>query len=368
MNNLKKVTSLSFLIGVGLVLLPAQQSLAARLDVTSVTTGPFTDNTDSTVNGITYLNQTLPIISVNDGTDNWRVGVDNFGAQLFVRRSGAPSGNSGQKLGASITWSERPLPDNSSDTVRGSVPTSTAVTLGGNNLFEGTDNTFANKAKENASDIERLDFVVENGVVAKTSRAVIVAERGSSGSHDGFGIAAITSLGSGINDPFTWQFGKLVVVGGTTWGNTNLRNTSQTPAGNVNNPYTVLNDNGLGAGNFTRTAKPNNQNFGAVLITLDELVAVDTTIFGYALFGFDVVADGSGNLVTDWKDASKYPIETQASGQNNQGGIDLVALNAGIARNESIEEIPENRSALPILTFGLFGLTAKMFSGKTKKS
>lgn len=363
MSNLKKITSLSFLIGASLVLLPTQESLAARLDVTSITTGPFTDNADSTVGTITYLNQTLPITKVNDGTDNWRVGVNTFSSQLFVRRSGVNSGSGGQTVGASITWSERQVGDNN-NTVRGSLPTSTAVTLGGNNLFEGTDNTFANVANSNASDIERLDFVVENGVVAKTSRAVIVAERGSPNIHDGFGIAAITNLGTGINDPLTWEFGELVQVAGTTWGNTDLRNTSQTPPGATNNPYTVLNNS---SGNFARTATPNNQNFGAVLITLDELVAVDTKIFGYALFGFDVVPDSSGNLVTDWKDAMKYPIKTQASGQNNQGGIDLVALNAGIARNESIE-IPENRSALPILAFGLFGLTAKMFSGKTKKS
>ncbi|MBF2057887.1 MAG: hypothetical protein IGQ45_11890 [Cyanobacterium sp. T60_A2020_053] len=188
---------------------------------------------------------------------------------------------------------------------------------------------------------------------------------GSPNIHDGFGIAAITNLGTGINDPLTWEFGELVVVSGTTWGNTNLRNSSQTPAGAANNPYTVLNNSN---GNFARTATPNNQNFGAVLITLDELVALNTTIFGYALFGFDVVADGSGNLVTDWTNATAYPTGTQASGQNNQGGIDLVALNAGIARNNSTEEIPENRSALPILAFGLFGLTAKVFSNKGKKN
>ncbi|WP_069790690.1 hypothetical protein A5482_005160 [Cyanobacterium sp. IPPAS B-1200] len=349
--------SFCFLLGVCLILLPSQKSFAARLDVKSITTGPLIDNPNTTVNDITYLNQSLPIVSVNDGTDDWRVGVNTFGAELRVRRSGVTTGTNRGIPGASITWSERLVGDPDT-TVRGSLPTSTEATLGGNNLFEGTDNTFSNNANTNATDIERLDFIVEAGIAALSSRAVIVAERGSNNVHDGFKIAAITSLGQGIDSPLTWTFGTLVSVGGSTWGKTELRTSSQTPAGASDNPYTVLNNQGTA--NFTDTATPDNQNFGAVLITLDELVSPNTTIFGYSLFGFDVKANTSGNAVADWKNDSFYPTNTESSGQNLNGGIDLVALNAGIARNNTTEkEIPENTSVLPIIAIGLLGLKGK---------
>ncbi|MDJ0599192.1 MAG: hypothetical protein QNJ37_10180 [Crocosphaera sp.] len=360
---LKKVKNpLIFAIAVTTVSVNVQSAQAATFDVTSITVGNFQDLPDSTVNGITYLNQQLPIQTVtgSNGQD-WRVGTGGFATDLFIRRTGVASGSNDP--GASIVWSERQTGDPAT-TVRGSLPISTEITLQGNNIFEGTDNTFSNFANTNATDIERLDFVVSEGIEAILDRAVIVAERGSNTIHDGFQIAPITSLGNGVNDPLSWSFGSLLSINGGTWGTTNLRTASQTPPGAGSNPYTVLND---ASGSFTNTASLN-QNFGAVLITLDELVPQGSTIFGYSLFGFDTLADGNGNAVADWNNSTFYPTDTRSSGQDNAGGIDLVALNVGITRNNDLEpEILEREIPEPTSILSLIGITGLGFLLGRKK-
>ncbi len=159
---MKKNRSLLFLAGIFLALFPTEKSYAVRLDLTSVTTAPLIDLPDETINGVTYRGQVLGVDSVTtQGGDEWRLGDAGFTTDLFIRRSGASSGSTGQIVGGSTIWSEQDGTGGQT-TVRGPALSSTEDALRIVNLLEGSDNTFSNVANTNASDVERLDFVVQD--------------------------------------------------------------------------------------------------------------------------------------------------------------------------------------------------------------
>jgi len=283
----------------------------AQYNVTAITTGSVVDEADSIINSVTYLNQTLPVTSVTAGTQTWVVGsLDNT---ISIRRSGA----AGLASNRQVVYSERETFANPL-TLRIPTPTTTEALLNGNNMYGGTDNLFINAVQGdgNYSDVERVDFVSSAGFSASSSQALAVFERGTTTSHDGFKIAAITGV-DGSGNPTS--FGSLVQIS-TGWGPTPLRT--------VANPgYGVLN-NSLGL--FAKTRDINSQNIGGVVITLDHLVTAGTTVYGYSLFGSDVEDNGDTNNLIDFTNNTYFPQESPESVQEGGNGIDLSTINLGI--------------------------------------
>lgn len=283
----------------------------AQYNVTGIITGSVVDEADSTVNGVTYLNQTLPVTSVTAGTQTWVVG--SLTNTISIRRSGAAGAASNRQ----VVYSERETFANTT-TLRIPTPTTTEALLNGNNMYGGTDNLFINAVQGdgNYSDVERVDFVSSAGFSASSSQALAVFERGTTTSHDGFKIAAITGVdGSGTPT----SFGDLVQIS-TGWGTTALRT--------VANPgYGVLNNS---TGSFAKTRDINGQNIGGVVITLDHLVTAGTTVYGYALFGSDVDDNGDPSNLVDFTNNTYYPQESPESVQEGGNGIDLSTINLGI--------------------------------------
>lgn len=301
---------------------------AAVIDVTSVTLGAWTNNANTTVNGITYSSQSVP---VNFGqTSIGAFGPANLATNIVIRRSGV-----GVDAGNQVIWSERPT-NTPVTTVRTSAPTTAQAVLNQNNFFQGTDNTFVNtgNASGNQSDIERLDFINTTGFQVNTGLAALIMERGTSTSHDPFQIALITSLDSNGNPN---GFTNLVIVN-PGWGASNLRVPGQTPAPNPSpNPtHTVLNDFGNGVGQYDDTADITGQNYGGALVTLDHWAInfgqapVGSTIYGYSLFATDVTTGGNNNNLVNWTNSLYFPTNTQEGVTQGGGGIDLVSTNFGI--------------------------------------
>lgn len=308
--NQQKTLAIAVATGLTAFLSATAPALAATFNVTSVEFRTLIDGSDSTVSGITYLNQSLPITQLTAGSESWLVGGPPNPVVTF-RRSGG-----GSAPGRQIIWGERSNP-NPQTTVLIPRTTTTQAAIAQNNILIGTDNLFvnSNQTDGNQSDVERVDFLISSGVRVTSDRAVVVFERGTSTSHDGFKIAAITAVDR-LGNPTAFSTLNTILRG---WGTTELR--AGTPT------YTVLNNS---SGSLRNTANVTGQNIGGILITLEQLATPGTRIFGYSLFGLDVTDLGSSSNLVNWTNSSFFPRNTRETVTQGANGIDLLAANVGV--------------------------------------
>ena len=321
------VVTIGFTSVWGIATTPAR---AAGFDITSTTLGPLEQDSATTVNGITYLNQSLPITNLTANA-NWIPGTP---AVVTLRRGGyAATDNSGNFNDRQPITAER-LPGDPQTTVRIPPPMTTGTVLSQNNLLLGADNVFVNSGYNGTqSDIERVDFVINQGVGTSPNRAIAVFDLGSSTDHDPFQVAPILSIDSAGNPT---SYGSLLSIP-IGWGKTNLR-----PGGGTGNNlnHTVL-------ANYSETfsdVRSVNQQVGGLLIPLSELSATPSTIYGYSLFAPDVNDGGNSANLLDWKNPTVFPQNTS----NSLGGIDPMAANLGV-----LEPVPEPSSVAGVVLFGI---------------
>jgi len=287
-------------------------------NITSITLDPVRSiAAPQTVNGITYKGQSQSLRSFNTGSTIWDLA--SAPANVIFRRSGT----AGAVNNRQVVWERQ---NTSATNLRGPAPTTTQAALQQNNIFLGTDNLFTNTGNSsgNQSDVERVDFIFSRSFTAAANAGVTVFERGATGAHDAFGIAAIVGFDTN-NNPL---FGNLLRFGAGSWGQPSLTG---------GNSYTVLNNS---SGQFAQTATVN-QDIGGVLIRLSELATPGTQIFGYALFGPDITV---GTNLTNF---SAFPNNTPET----TTGIDLVAANLGITkiRGTIVPEPSPLPTAIPLI-------------------
>lgn len=192
--------------------------------------------------------------------------------------------------------------------------------FGVNNILAGPDNIFTNAGANlggtpyngNAS-IERVDFILTSSVNASIKTGFSIFERGLPTGHDGFGIAAITSVDRFGNPK---SYGQIYIVAANTWGKTPLlesipqyyflNNAANGNQGTPKNPALTI---------------PPNQTLGGILIRTSELAPLGQRIYGYSLFAPDVTCTPE-TLVNIT--ASCFPTNTGTT-----GGLDLAAPNLG---------------------------------------
>ena len=189
-----------------------------------------------------------------------------------------------------------------------------------NTILAGPDNVFTNTGANlggvlyngNAS-IERVDFLLRSPLKASNKTGFAVIERGLSTGHDGFGIAAITSVDESGNPT---SYGSIYILAANTWG--------QTPLLEPIPQYYFLNNAANGnQGMPTNPALtiPPNQTLGGIVIRTEELVPSGQKIYGYSLFAPDSTCTSETLLdVTN----SCFPTNTGPA-----GGLDLTAPNLG---------------------------------------
>jgi len=301
-------------------------AFAASL-ITSITT-TFTAGTASTTNGKTFNNNILAVGSIFSSSSEYS--VNSLANNVFVRRNSVNNNQS------SVWYADTGAGTN----LRGVYQATYGQMLLNNNLFSGTDNTFANGTVPASGNIERLDFTWSIGLVANYSLVFAVFDRGVANVHDSFGIAAVTSIDAGGNPT---GFGNRLTIPASTSGNPNV-------LGNQN--YRLFRyNNGSNLATTTSDTERGLQGLGGILIGGADLgIADGTTIFGYALFGGDVTATTSAQLL-DWANAAFYP--TNTNGDTGGGGIDLASFNGAEVR---IIPEPSTFAALSLGTVLLFGL------------
>lgn len=307
------------------IVAPAQtviNSITTSTHTVSPTNPVTTDETD-----YTYQNQVTSVTSFSTGTNTYAVtGVADL---VFVRR-------------------DTVNPDQSSVWYRGTSGTYTGPhgdtygqVLLSNNLNAGSDNTFANGTAVNEGNIERLDFVYSSPLTVNSSLGFAVFDRGAQTVHDGFAIAAITGWDYTTNLPTSYS---ILIAQAPNW------------AGAVNTAsnfdYTLFRyDTGDTLYDATHADETGNQGIGGLVFSAADLgLAVGTQVYGYSLFGYDVVTTGSLADLIDWT-SSRYP--TNTNGDTGGGGIDLAAVN-GIAFSVVPEASTWSAAGLSLVGLALF--------------
>lgn len=176
----------------------------------------------------------------------------------------------------------------------------------------GMDNIFQNATTTNNNNIERLDVIIPNGVTASdnTKAGFVVFDRGNSGSHDPFYIAAITSL-DGSGNPSGYD-AALSVTGANYGSNV---------GGNLN--YLILRRN-PGDPGLLLMDNETTQNRDGVLVRFSDLgVANNTRIYGYSLFATDDVFSPTSDMV-NYANATWFPTTTDYGTAG--GGLDPLAV------------------------------------------
>ncbi len=205
------------------------------------------------------------------------------------------------------------------------------IAFNSNNVNVGADNFFGNtgNGSGNNNNIERLDVVFEDGLTATTALAFSVFERGTTNSHDPFGIAAITAVDAAGRPT---AYGPLIKFGaGTAYGN---YGTTDLVPSSTNWVVTRNKVSNQGAPATHPSAKVTSQAVGGVTVAVVGTVAdnglgiaAGTTIYGYSLFAGDVTGTGTQNLT----DPTTFPLNS--SSNTGAGGIDLIAY-TGVVFNE----------------------------------
>ncbi|MEA5532943.1 PEP-CTERM sorting domain-containing protein [Crocosphaera sp. XPORK-15E] len=313
----------------------AANALTLTQNVTGIQYGAFTDGANSTINGITYLNQSLPFRGITANSVDWAFG-NSPQPVVTLRRGGyAPTDSFGNYNDRDIPSSERLVGDPET-TVRIPYPISNETVLSQNNIFAAVDNVFVNAGYINGiqTDIERVDFVFQNGLKVSPGLAIALFDRGPATAHDGFQIAPVLSIDNTGNPT---SYGSLGAIA-PGWGQTNLR-----PGGGStdNLPYTVLTNSSGEFGNVLSV----NQQIGGLLIPLTDLSSAPI-IYGFSLFAPDVTDGGNATNLLNWTNSNFFPQDTP----NAIGGLDLVAGSGQIAAI-----VPEPSS--------IFGLSALIVIG-----
>ena len=319
--NLHAATSVAALLALTL-------GLRAGSLVTGVELG-VTDAPDSRVSSLTFGNKAAAVTQFSTGDTTYRY-VD-LADTAYVRRNAGTARNSNN----SSVWYT-----GSGNTFAGTYETGYAALLLGNNIYAGSDNTFANgRGSAELGNIERLDFVFTGGITATAGMAFSVWDRGEAGLHDPFKIAVITGWNESTQT--ATRYATLTGMDGT-WGAA-----TDPIAASTYSLFRYGSGDNLASNRITDRSETGTQALGGVVFTLADLgVAPGTKIYGYSIFGYDVTA--ANNLL------SYQTFSTSTNGTTGSGGLDLASINGAL-----FVQIPEPSTYALLLGAGTLALAAR---------
>lgn len=351
-----------------LVAIGAGGSLHAQVvinAVNSITTSISggSHSTDSTIAGssTTMDNYDLSVTGVTDTNGNTYT-VTGLATSAIVRTDSTSTG----ELAQSSAWymgTAQSCDGNAPDTLYGSYNSGTpASLLLGNNLLEGSDNTFINSSDNGSAstgNIERVDFLYNGttGVVDTSGLSIGVFDRGTG---DSFSVAIITGVDSHGNPT---SYGGFVTVSNTAFnGNDSLLTAANSNSAILNDgsgdptDYLVRYDSStsLSTNNTTDDTQTVDQNISGVIFTLASLgINSGTTIYGYSLMGGDVTPGTNLNSLTNTSNTSVY--QTNTSDTSAFDGLDPVAVNGVLFSMHAVPEPSTYAEVFLVGTLALYG-------------
>ena len=180
-------------------------TLRATLTVTGMST-TTTPGSPAASEGYTFDNGQSAVASFTTASSTY--GVASQANNVFVRRNAVNNNQS------SVWYTSSGVGTNLS----GVHGTDYGQLLTSNNIFAGSDNTFANGTVNTTGNVERLDFTWNSGLTVSNSLAFAVFDRGAVGVHDSFAIAAVTAIDASGNPT---AYGTLLKVAAGWGGATN---------------------------------------------------------------------------------------------------------------------------------------------------
>jgi hypothetical protein len=195
----------------------------------------------------------------------------------------------------------------------------------GDILNIGIDNDFQNASSTNNNNIERVDHIITSGVKAtdNTKAGFVVFDRGNSGGHDPFYIAAIKTLDASGN-PASYYNAVSVVAG----------NYGSSVVGTFN--YLIMRENPGDAGLLMMNNSTSQDRDGVFLRFTDLGVANNAVIYGYSLFSIDDIVSPATNMV-NYANSTNFPTTSDLS----SGGLDQVAVTGLWVTNASYVVLPD---------------------------
>lgn len=211
-----------------------------------------------------------------------------------------------RRVDNAFTTGERQLiffHSNSNNQMRSSYINTMEEALLGTIINKGVDNAFSNEDSVATNNIERIDYIVSEGISIPVASAAdigfLILERGG---NDPFKIAAITALDAS-GDPSA--FGELKTVPASTWGGSGINITSAVMRREEAEPL------------FRPSHLVPSQQISSIYVSIDALTDFDgQIIYGYAIFPNDI------NSSNDLVNLTDFP--TNTSGASGAGGLDLM--------------------------------------------
>jgi hypothetical protein len=343
---LKSAAALALLSGFGIT----STAMASPASVTSIQT-QFTSGSPTEATNVPGGSSTYPGSSYTvqyDGGDLAITQVSAGGVNYLAQTTGTTTvvRNLNESAPDSEILSYQATGGLSGPTLELEGPPQTGFSqaFGGNNLLVGADNIFENTGDGNGdnTDVERIDTVNYAGITVGGNVAFTVFDRSALNNdpHDGFKIAAITSINSSGQ---ATGFGPLETIANGSYGQDALLQ---------NGEYVVVRKN-LANGSsspFEPAANHTDSTFGGVVIPTTDLASAGQTIYGYSLFALDVTGTGSELLNVD--NTAVYPTNTTAA----YGGLDPISI-----EGVTLVAVPEPAS------LGLLGGAALLTLGNRRR-
>lgn len=274
----------------------------------------------------------------NSGTSNLLKLVDIFtNSQNYYIANGSAIVKLRRVNNSGVTGKRSILSMESTLTTTVNCPSSNQITLrtpyqdvmenflNTNYINQGTDNIFCNTGNSdgNNNNIERVDVIFSGGLKTSSpaNAGFAVFDRGVNYNHDGFRIAAITSIDAN-GDPASYGALKICTKGNGSnsngsWGHPTVAN------GNKKFAVYVLRKEE--AETQLKVSSTVNQEVGGVFFSFSDLgIAANQTIYGYSVLASDGTANPASAQMLNINDAKVYPTNTTET----YGGLDMMAINA----------------------------------------
>jgi hypothetical protein len=339
-------------------LISASSAMALGQRVTAITTSTVTTTSSSVTiagsgsgaypSGTNYtLNYAAKTEAITGGSTSIGSTFSTAGAIPLTFVLNRNTGN-GTTTSSEIVWSKETSRSGNTRDLLSIAPTTEQAVLAGNNINLGTDNLFTNTGDGNGNNnnVERVDFINTTGFLASDNLVFPVFERGNTGVHDAFKIAAITA----------------VDISGTPTAYGALKTVSSTDYGDASTGFASVVQRKLSSASASAALNPsadtpNSQVLGGVVIgsAADLGISSGTKIFGFSLFGDDVANNA------DLVNFNSFSTTTTT------GGIDLVSANIGAVTLTPITPVPfEFSPTLGVVSVGGFYLGSRLLTSLKK--
>ena len=238
--------------------------------------------------------------------NNLAFGIDRIADRIVLRRNGnTGQGNSGQERHILFFEKDDTFGGNNKNFRGGFFPTMEEA-LVCTCINRGADNVFANTGRTNLNNIQRLDYIFDDGIVVPNDPAeggFPIFERGG---NDPFKLAVIKDVDNN-GDPI--EFDTVRSYSSDDWENTGENIATAVLSGFPND-----------GGNLTQTADLSSQQVGVIFVSFEDLgFQAGEVIYGYSLAAGDATTNSTEFL--DFENSDFYPTNTNET----NGGIDLLS-------------------------------------------